>query len=246
MHKIVFHLRDWGEWALGRDFSGSFLCCCLSLSHVCLLCAPVDCSPQVHPWDFPGKNTGVDWRFFLQGNLPDPRIEPMFLALAGRFFTAEPRGKPCFFMYFFLKLRSRQHGDSFSPSPIAQLSISHFPKGKHLTHVSLCVALSCKNFWGFQMKAQYSWLLVWKYSPFSQGEQVRSLLQGLPWWYGAKTPHPNSGGPGGIPVQGASSHLQQKKINNTFKKISLLEFLEIYLLDHNWNRLNVANFTWKS
>ena len=24
----------------------------------------------VHPWDFPGKNTGVDCHFFLQGNFP--------------------------------------------------------------------------------------------------------------------------------------------------------------------------------
>ena len=162
MHKIIFHLRDSGEGALGRDFSGSSLCCCLSLSHVWLLCAPMDCSPPVHPWDFPGKNTGVDWHFFLQGNLPDPSIELMFLALAGGFFTAKPPGKPCFFMYFFLKLRSRPHGNSHSPSPIAQLPISHFPKGKHPTHVSLYVALSYKNLWGFQMKAQYSWLLVWR------------------------------------------------------------------------------------
>jgi len=28
------------------------------------------------------------------GNLPDPGTEPMSPALAGRFFTAEPQGKP--------------------------------------------------------------------------------------------------------------------------------------------------------
>ena len=41
------------------------------------------------PWDFPGKNTGVGCHFLLQG---------IFLttspALAGKFFTAEPPGKP--------------------------------------------------------------------------------------------------------------------------------------------------------
>jgi len=28
------------------------------------------------------------------GDLPDPRIEPAYLALASRFFTIEPPGKP--------------------------------------------------------------------------------------------------------------------------------------------------------
>ena len=32
--------------------------------------------------------------FLLQGNLPDPGIEPTSLALAGRFFTSEPPRKP--------------------------------------------------------------------------------------------------------------------------------------------------------
>ena len=32
--------------------------------------------------------------FPCPGDLPDPEIEPKFPALAGRFFTAEPPGKP--------------------------------------------------------------------------------------------------------------------------------------------------------
>ena len=36
----------------------------------------------------PGKNTGVDCHDILQGNLPNPGIEPMSPALAGGFFTA--------------------------------------------------------------------------------------------------------------------------------------------------------------
>ena len=44
------------------------------------------------PWDFPGKNTGVGWRVLLQGNLPDPGIEPKSPALAGGFSTIEPPG----------------------------------------------------------------------------------------------------------------------------------------------------------
>ena len=48
------------------------------------------------PWDFPGKNTGVGCHFLLQGDLPDPGIEPMSTVscIAGRFFTTEPLGKP--------------------------------------------------------------------------------------------------------------------------------------------------------
>ena len=36
------------------------------------LCDPIDCSPPrlLRPWDFPGKNTGVDCHFLLQGILP--------------------------------------------------------------------------------------------------------------------------------------------------------------------------------
>ena len=50
-------------------------------------------------WDFPGENTGVGCHFpFLPPrNLSDPVIEPMCPsspALAERFFTIEPPGKP--------------------------------------------------------------------------------------------------------------------------------------------------------
>ena len=52
---------------------------CWSVAQSCLnLCDPIDCSPpgsSVHG-DSPGKNTGVGWLALLQGNLPDPGIEP--------------------------------------------------------------------------------------------------------------------------------------------------------------------------
>ena len=41
------------------------------------------------PWILPGKNTGVGCHFLLQGDLPNPGIEPMspiFPAFVGRFF----------------------------------------------------------------------------------------------------------------------------------------------------------------
>ena len=47
------------------------------------------------PWDFPGKNTGVGCYFLLQGNLPNPGIEPLVSpAFTGRFFSTVPPGKP--------------------------------------------------------------------------------------------------------------------------------------------------------
>ena len=49
------------------------------------------------PRNFPGKNTGVGCHFLLQGNLPDPGIEPDSLAsptLAGKLFATVPPGKP--------------------------------------------------------------------------------------------------------------------------------------------------------
>ena len=49
-----------------------------SVAQLCLtLCASMDYSPpgsSIHGI-FPGKNTGVSCRFFLQGNLPHPGIE---------------------------------------------------------------------------------------------------------------------------------------------------------------------------
>ena len=52
------------------------------------LCNPVDCSlPRLlHPWDSPGKNTGV-------GCHPDPGIEPGSPTLEADALTSEPPGK---------------------------------------------------------------------------------------------------------------------------------------------------------
>jgi len=57
---------------------------------------PMDCSHStlLCSWDFSGKNTGEGFYFLLHGDLPDLGIEPMSPALAGRFFTTEPPGKP--------------------------------------------------------------------------------------------------------------------------------------------------------
>ena len=40
----------------------------------------------LHPWDFPGKNTGVGSHFLLQGIFPRQVLNPVF-HITGRFFT---------------------------------------------------------------------------------------------------------------------------------------------------------------
>ena len=45
-------------------------------------------------WHFSGKNNGVGCHFLLQRIFPDAGIKPMSPALADRFFTIEPLGKP--------------------------------------------------------------------------------------------------------------------------------------------------------
>ena len=51
------------------------------------------------PWDFPGKNIGVNCHFLLQGifltqiKLASPILQAVS-CISGRFFTAEPPGKP--------------------------------------------------------------------------------------------------------------------------------------------------------
>ena len=54
--------------------------------------------------------------FLLQGDLPDPGIEPTS-ALTGRFFTTEPPGKPC----RHYEVRAKE-GDPSSPTQGTQKS----------------------------------------------------------------------------------------------------------------------------
>ena len=46
------------------------------------------------PWNSPGQNTGVGSLSLLQGNLPNPGIEPRSPALQADSLPAEPQGKP--------------------------------------------------------------------------------------------------------------------------------------------------------
>ena len=67
------------------------------VAHSCLtLCNPMDSSPpgsSVHG-DSPGKNTRVGCHALLQGDLPNPGIEPRSPALQADSLPSEPPGKP--------------------------------------------------------------------------------------------------------------------------------------------------------
>ena len=73
------------------------VCAVLSRSAKCpTLCNPLDCSPpgsSVHG-DSPGKITGVGCHALLQGNLPNPGIEPRSPALQADSLPSEPPRKP--------------------------------------------------------------------------------------------------------------------------------------------------------
>ena len=60
------------------------------------LCDPMNYSPPQAPLSM-GFSRPVYWSGLPcppPGDLPDPRIEPVFPALAGGFFTTETTGKP--------------------------------------------------------------------------------------------------------------------------------------------------------
>ena len=79
------------------DYDFLDLCVCLVTQSYLTLCDPMDCSS-------PGSSVyGISQARILElpvpspADLPDPGIEPMSLAspaLAGRFFTTKPPGKP--------------------------------------------------------------------------------------------------------------------------------------------------------
>ena len=73
-------------------------CMCWSVAQSCpTLCDPMDYGPPGA--SVPGILSGrilVDCHFLLQEIFLDQGIEPESPALAGRFFTTEPQGIPCF------------------------------------------------------------------------------------------------------------------------------------------------------
>ena len=69
-----------------------YSCCCLVSKSCPTLCSSMDCS-------MPGSSVHGIFQvrilsFPSPGDLPDPEIKTLSPALAGRFFTTEPPGKP--------------------------------------------------------------------------------------------------------------------------------------------------------
>ena len=77
------------------------------LSHVWLFCDPMDCSPKDSPsMGFPRQEYWNGLPFPPLGDILDPGIQPVSLALAGGCFSTEPPGRPMlmlvpFYLYWF-------------------------------------------------------------------------------------------------------------------------------------------------
>ena len=56
-------------------------CCCLGIVSNSLQPSGLQLARLFCPQDSPGKNTGVGCHFLLQGDLPDPGMEPLLLGL---------------------------------------------------------------------------------------------------------------------------------------------------------------------
>ena len=72
-----------------------------------------------------GLNSCGMWDYLLLGmwDLPGARIEPMFPALAGRFFTTEAPGKPI--LYLWMKLE--QEGSIYLVNTVLNFSLHLLP-----------------------------------------------------------------------------------------------------------------------
>ena len=84
----AFQVNSEGTW--------SYICVFSVIQSCSTLCNPLGLQPTrlLCPWDFPGKNTAMGCPFPSLGDLPKPGIKFGSPALAGRFFTTEPPGKP--------------------------------------------------------------------------------------------------------------------------------------------------------
>ena len=69
-------------------------CCLVAESYLTLPTVWTAAHQAPLPMGFPRQEYWSGLPFPSPGDLPDPGIEPMSPALAGRFFTAEPLGQP--------------------------------------------------------------------------------------------------------------------------------------------------------
>ena len=72
------------------------VCVCVLVSQLCPTLRHHGLWPArlLCPWNSPGKNTGVGGHSLLQGDLPNPGIDPRSPALQADSLPSEPPGKP--------------------------------------------------------------------------------------------------------------------------------------------------------
>ena len=84
--------------------NGLLILVCCSVSKLCLFVTPwtIACQAPLS-MGFLRQEQWSGFPFPSPGDLPNPGIKPMSPALAGRFFTTEPSGKPSFVDMCFFK-----------------------------------------------------------------------------------------------------------------------------------------------
>ena len=86
----------WPNWEIGIDiYTLLYIECCLVAKSCPSLCKPMDYSPLGSIVYGISQARILEWvPFPSPTDIPNPGTEPEFPALAGRFFTTEPSGKP--------------------------------------------------------------------------------------------------------------------------------------------------------
>ena len=127
-------------------------------------------------WDSPAKNTGVGCHSFLQGELPDPGMEPGSPALAGCFFNVWATDKGSF-------LSSDWQGLLLDVVTLEYwflgIWIFLLPRTQEAnTFNSICWVVLLYNFWSW-VRLSYFWLccvfLLCHYDMFWKGGRMKQL-----------------------------------------------------------------------
>ena len=159
------------------------LYCCRLVAKSCLtLLWPhgLQLSRLLCSWEFPGKNTGLDCHFLLQGS-SWPRDRTHVFCITGGFFTTEPPGKckkPVYLQVLFL---SHYHSLLVSYISLSYI-LSHF----FCAHMSLMVCISpdsteWQNQWNMYMYSEIQRIGSCDYGAWEvQKLQGRPAGSGLP------------------------------------------------------------------
>ena len=90
------------------------------VAQLCPPCSdPMDCSLLLHPWDFPGKSTGVGCHFLLQGIFPTQGSNPGLLHCRQTLHRLSHQGSSCPIPgtnYFLGQSHSSKHSSHVRPN----------------------------------------------------------------------------------------------------------------------------------